>query len=239
MRPTDEELMAYADDALDADARVRVAAAVAADPALAARVEAFAQTGRSLGTLFDAKLADPVPSALLDLLQPPPVNDSIVVPLRRTRTLWMPFALAASLALGVALGVTWSQPDISPTGLAALPSSTQLSNMLEQTASGQPVEVRQGKARIEFLATLSYREPSGRWCREFRSTALDAGTRTLGIACRTGQGQWTTEIALSDAYAGIVQDEGYFAVSGESPLQGGVPASPEAEAALIARGWTD
>lgn len=237
MKPTDEELMAWADGTLDAVAHARVAAAVAADPALAARAEAFSMTGRSLGTLFDAKLAESPPAALLDLLQPPPAGVPGVTPLRKPRALWLPFAMAASLALGVALGVNWPRPDAPPLALAGLPDGAQLSAALERVASGEPIELSTGGVRVEFMPTATYRENSGRWCREFRSATLDSDARMLGIACRTGAEIWTTEVVLSDTYAGIVQDEGYFAASGAPAMQGGAPVSPEEEAALIASGW--
>lgn len=228
--------MAYADGALDAEAQARVAAAVSADATLAARVEAFASTGRTLGALFDDKLDEAPPKALLDLLQPPPAQ-SKVTPMHRPRQIWLPFALAASLALGVALGVSWPRPDAPAMSLAGLPDGAQLSATLERTASGELVVLATRTARVELMPTATYREATGRWCREFHATALDRDARTLGVACRVGNGQWVTEIAMSDAYVGIIRDEGFFAANGDAPLHGGETVSPETEAALIARGW--
>jgi hypothetical protein len=65
---TDEILMAYADGALDAEARARIAAALKADPEARARVLMFRATGRELSSLYEGVLREPVPAPLIEFV---------------------------------------------------------------------------------------------------------------------------------------------------------------------------
>jgi hypothetical protein len=56
--------MAYADGALDAEASVRIAALLKADPEARARVSMFRATGKELSALYDGVLQEPVPGHL-------------------------------------------------------------------------------------------------------------------------------------------------------------------------------
>jgi hypothetical protein len=58
---TDEILMAYADGALDAEARARLAALIKASPEAQARISMFRATGRELSSLYEEVLREPVP----------------------------------------------------------------------------------------------------------------------------------------------------------------------------------
>lgn len=61
----DSELQAWVDGSLPADAQARVAAALAQDPALAARAEHYRQLNDALADLFADALDEPVPERLL------------------------------------------------------------------------------------------------------------------------------------------------------------------------------
>ena len=64
----DEVLMAYVDGELDPATRESVSRAVASDPALRARAEAFLMTKGPLANLFSSPMREPVPDRLLSLV---------------------------------------------------------------------------------------------------------------------------------------------------------------------------
>jgi hypothetical protein len=65
---TDEILMAYADGALDAETRARIAALIKADAGARARVSMFRATGKELSGLYDGVLREPVPEHLIEFV---------------------------------------------------------------------------------------------------------------------------------------------------------------------------
>lgn len=234
----DEQLMAYADGELAAAEHAAVEAAVAADPALAARVERFRAGRRLLKQRFDAVAEAPVPQALLDLLQAPAARDK-VVPLRprasapaaaaprRTRPVW-PMALAASLLLALGLaGGGWLLR--GPGAVAADP----LVAVLEQSPSG---ELRRA-GEEEFLVLASLASADGRWCREYERGPA-GGAMQRGLACRDADGGWQQE-AVPPA-APVAGDGGYqLAGAGDDPAAapGARRLDAAEEAARIAAGW--
>ena len=64
-KPSDEQLIAYLDGELDAASSREVAAAIAADPALARTAETLVETAAALRVAFDDVLHEPVPEHLL------------------------------------------------------------------------------------------------------------------------------------------------------------------------------
>ena len=60
--PTDEELMAYADGALQPAERHRIDQLIAADPTLQEQIAIFRQTSAPLAALFADKVSEPVPA---------------------------------------------------------------------------------------------------------------------------------------------------------------------------------
>lgn len=57
---TDDEIHAYADGLLPPEGRARIEAAMAADPALSARIAFYRRINRNLHRLYDGSLAEPV-----------------------------------------------------------------------------------------------------------------------------------------------------------------------------------
>lgn len=177
-----EELAAFADGELSPARAAEIAAAVAADPALAQQVEAH----RSLKSMLSghyAPIADqPVPDRLAAMLESPreaEVVDFAAARERRDerrripRWTWIAGpALAASLALAVILPRGGDQP--SPY------ADAQLARVLDDTlVASQP---QQADTRV----LLSFRDGADRYCRAF------TGTAGGGIACRDAEG-WKLE----------------------------------------------
>ena len=69
MEISDEELMAFADGALDTQMHASIAARLKVEPELARRLNVFATTGHALGALFDDVMREPVPERLLSAVR--------------------------------------------------------------------------------------------------------------------------------------------------------------------------
>ena len=236
---TDEQLMAYADGELPAAEVQAIAAAAAADPELAQRIERFAATRRVLHDAFAPTLEEPVPARLLEALASP---ERKVVPLRRiTPASWVPMALAASIALAVGLSVSLWLPQAGP-AVAGLPQDmAALGEVLETRASGEPQPVTQGGRSYEILPTATLRAAAG-WCREFQSTLEgEHPARARGVACRQPDGQWQLVAVAAAGGAAAAAGEYVPAGAGEPDLAAGLGASerltPAQEAGLIRDNW--
>ena len=107
---SEETLMAYADNELDAQTRKALEAAMATDPELARRVAQHKALRGKLRVVFDKTLEEPVPQRLIDTARGVPSvrREGNVIPLRRKsppRKAWPQWVgLAASLVLGVIIG---------------------------------------------------------------------------------------------------------------------------------------
>lgn len=187
MNITDETLAAYADGELDGAEKERVAAAVAADPALAAKIEAHHALKARLAAHYAPLAGQAVPPHLAALISSAQDKDEqsrgevisfagarqkrgLVPVLRR----WGPIAgpaLAASLVLAVLQ--PWKG---SPEGYADPALATALDTQL---AAGQPADA-------ETRILLSFERESGGLCRAWR------GETEGGIACRDDTG-WKIE----------------------------------------------
>lgn len=85
MNVTDELLMAHVDGELDAEARVAVEAAIAADPELQRRVARQQALRDKLRASFDSVLAEPVPERLIEAARSAPVGSGQVADLAGDR----------------------------------------------------------------------------------------------------------------------------------------------------------
>ncbi|HSF13130.1 MAG TPA: hypothetical protein VLA50_09185 [Erythrobacter sp.] len=187
MNITDETLAAYADGELESTVAAQVAAAVAADPALAAKIEAHRALRARLASHYAPLAEQPLPPHLTALLSGAQhrADDNggevisfaaarqkrgLVPVLRR----WGPIAgpaLAASLVLAV-LQPWKASPDVYADPALATVLDTQL-------AANQP-------AGAETRILLSFERESGGLCRAWR------GETEGGIACRDETG-WKVE----------------------------------------------
>jgi len=99
----ESDLHAYADRQLAPAQVAAVEAALAREPALAARVAGIREQNAALRDALDPLLAEPIPQRLLDAACPP--ADAVLVRGDGVRRWRVPlFAAAATLVLGVAIG---------------------------------------------------------------------------------------------------------------------------------------
>ena len=180
MNPSREELAAFADGELDDTRRAAVAAAIAADPQLAAQVSAHRSLRDRLSSHFEPIMAAPLPERLA---RPLDRADAVVnladVRAKREANGSRSFprwgwvvgpALAASLALALFMP-RQGQGELVQGELAAV--------LDQQLVSAQAADAPQ---RI----LLSFRNRAGEYCRAF--TSREQG----GIACREANG-WRLE----------------------------------------------
>lgn len=178
----DEMLMAFADGELDSIDSARVEEAVAANPALRARLEAQQRLRARLAAHYAPIAEEEVPEQLRAMLE----GNVVALPSPRARPLWQTFAaLAATLLLGLAIGRGIDRPGSGPVGVkdGALVADGALAEALDrQLASAQAPD-----AAIRI--GISFASTDGRFCRTFDSNAL------AGIACRRDTGWQLTMTA--------------------------------------------
>lgn len=229
MKVTDEELAAFADDQLDGERKASIAAAIAADPGLARKVEQHRALKAELGRHFAPVLEQEVPDRLKNLLEPEErVVDFAKVRERKRasggiRWGWIAApALAASLALAVFLPRGAQVPE----GYA----QPELAEALDtQLAASQGAD-----ASTRIL--LSFQRSDGQYCRAFSSAD------NSGIACRDETG-W----ALIERADGVSPDGNEFRQAGSSQesllaraqeMAAGPALDMEAERRAVEAGWT-
>ncbi|MDO5632317.1 MAG: hypothetical protein Q4G22_10820 [Paracoccus sp. (in: a-proteobacteria)] len=214
MQVSDEMLMAFADGELnEAEARA-VAAAIAADPALAARADLFRATRAALSAS-----APPLPahddSALIARIRAASIAATATPGAARAITAqtppapanrdWRPAAIAASVAaaavmIGYAAGLFGPGPTPAPGGLSA-----PLIAALEGVPSGEGTVLEDG----EFTAIASYRIADGTICREYERHGT-AQTAVVAVACRENGG-WSNRFATDFGQSA----DGYVPASSE------------------------
>ena len=213
---SEQELHAYVDGELPPDAQARVAAAIAADPALARRADAERALRARLRAALDPVLEEPVPArlrALLDHPQPPAERSAtgMAPPRRRWRGRRAPvYALAASLlVLGVAL---WLRPE-------ALPVRWQDSRLMAAGPLADALDHALAADRASpVVVGLSFRGQDGRICRSF---AHNDGLQ--GLACRR-DGGWEVELLATGG-----------PLAGGELRKAGSATAPEVQAAIDSR----
>ncbi|MCK0098540.1 hypothetical protein MWU38_04005 [Qipengyuania sp. S6317L1] len=187
---TEEQIAAYADDQLEGDEKARVEAAIAADPALAAKVDGHRALKAQLTGHYAPILDQPVPDHLAAMLSgksdaaQDKTNGEVVsfAKERQKRGLaptlrrWAPIAgpaLAASLVLAI------FQPWQTSPPLEGYAGEELASALDTQLAATQDAD-----AATRVL--LSFENEAGEYCRAYQSEGEG------GIACRDAQG-WEIE----------------------------------------------
>jgi len=221
MNVDDETLMAFADGELSEARAAEVAAAVAADPALAARVERFRAVRSRLAGALDG--ARPPADAMARAQRAQSVRAAA-----RPR-IWGS-AIAASVA-GLAMGVA-ATLSLQP-GRADLGDSLQAQGDLAAALDSLP----SGAAKGPVAALYTVVAADGRPCRAFRMRDYE------GVACRE-RGDWRV-LALAQAprraggFAPASGDEPAAIAAAVDALEPGDPLSPQAEQARIAARWRE
>lgn len=210
----DAEIGAYVDGELDAAAVARVEAALANDPALAARVAAQRALREQLRSRFTPVLDEPVPQALRATVERHAPRRSGRSPAERLRWNWREWsAIAATLVVGVLLGpyvMRASQPLPFVSAGGRVVAIGALEHALMRQPSGG------GEAEGDGPAIgLSYRTSEGVYCRTF---AMNLGP--AGVACREW-GEWVVEVLARNPRA-------RHAASGQETYRQAGTAFPEA-----------
>lgn len=264
----DNTLLAYLDGELDDAQCAAVEAACAAQPALAQRLDQLALSDERVRRSYQAVLEEPVPLPLIAaiLSAPDPRIQRISTPPRRATTaasatrwttwlapLWAgwggrgaaAFASVALLALGAV--VAWNLHPGRDEGWALQAGGPlqdrSLLVALETAPSGREVEA----AGRQFQLLASFERTQGGFCREFNASDNSAEAADhLGVACRTGPGQWELVVLATENRPADPQHGGYRTASERQfeVVDGwrlahtrGQPMEPAQERALIERGW--
>jgi hypothetical protein len=184
MKFSEETLMAYADNELDAKTRTAVEEAMATDPEVARRVAQHKALRGKVRLAFDNVIDEPAPQRLIDAARGVPAvrREGNVIPLRRKASpprAWPQWAsIAASLVIGVIVGqamLRGSGSDLVTSRGGQLLANSVLAHALsEQLASTQ---TDQSAVHVG----VSFKSKTGAYCRTF--TAHES-TTLAGLACR-------------------------------------------------------
>jgi len=175
----DEKFFAWLDGELEPADAARMEAKVASDPELARLAEQHHLLGEQLRGAFDPIAAEPIPARLRAAIHPS-VDVIDFAAAKRSRTMrslpqWT--ALAATLAVGIAVGTMVPQRSSGPVQVegGTMYAAASLNRALDtQLASAPTGDVRIG---------LTFRDHAGNVCRSFTAPA------SSGLACRNG-GRW-------------------------------------------------
>lgn len=243
---TDEQLMAYADNALPLPQADAIRRAAVADSALRQRIAVFAESRALLESAYAAKLDEPLPPRLLALFDPEVVAaasraaaQAASLPIAKSPTAvrrrsFIPLAMAASLLVAVVVGVLvqrQADPASAPVAVAALDDALLVA-ALETSASGVPVA--DSAASREAMPLSTWQAADGRYCRSFEVTRMEPEpVSERGSACRSDDGQWLPEATTVASAAGT---DRYLPASGSAavPRQ---PLDPASEQRLLSQGW--
>jgi hypothetical protein len=242
---SDETLMAYTDDELDAATRAALEQAIASDPELAQRLARQRALRDRLQRAFDPVLEEPVPERLLASVRATPAtpHSSRVVRLERRAALrwsWPQWsAVAASLGSGVLLGALLLRAPGGAPLLIAHDGRLEAGGFLARALSDQLASSQPESAPVEI--GVSFRARGGDYCRSF---VLRRGSALAGLACHD-PAAWRV-VALAQSEAAPAASGAYRAAASALPpavahtldaLIVGEPLDARAEAAAREHGW--
>lgn len=243
----DDQLSAFLDGELDADTQGSLERALAADPALRARLERLHSADMAIRNELREPF-DVVPERFANMLrEDADTPASVVIPLRRRVAppqAWrLPIAAGLALAVGAAGGffASGANRGASETAFLSIGAGSEMAALLDSTPSARTVSLNDSS---RLTAVVSYRAADGRLCREFDVASAQAAARA--VACKSESG-WRVEVAAATLVRGS-GDGGYAPVAGgDHPaidatldrLGVADPLSPEDEAAATRRGWRD
>jgi hypothetical protein len=240
MQFSDEILMAYADDEVDADQRRQIEAAMALDPSIAERIAKHRSLRVDLGGAFDGVLNEPMPDRLLAAAASATVTDLKAARVAKERAAhprrwsWVEWtSIAASLVIGILAGRTALHPsrsDLFATTADGIVARGELSAALTDQIGGA---ANDAKVRIG----LTFRATSGDYCRTFVTTSA------AGFACREPN-EWKVR-ALSEDVADAKGNDYRMAGTDLPPAiltaveksMAGEALDQEQEQAAKERGW--
>jgi hypothetical protein len=243
MKFSDEMLMAYADGELDLVSRAEIEAAMAEDPEIARIIERHRALATRVQSAYRGVLEEPVPAKLASLAAEPvtaPVIDlaskrAAQAQARAQTSRWrLPqwSALAASVALGVMVGVLMMRGDqaLYEETADGLIAGGELDAALTRQLAGS---LGTGKARVG----ISFRHHDGAYCRTFH---LQQQAPLAGLACRHGE-QWELEVlAAAQPHVGELQPAAAMPMAVLQAVDAAIDGDPFNAAAEIAArdaGW--
>lgn len=210
---TDEMLVAFADDELDAAKRRQLSSRLATEPELERRLAVFTMTGRSLSRLYDRDLQEPIPERLLETVDrhtpapdTPRPGRSKSKPVRQRGLIenlianfpmhagYWQGALAVGLALVFGATMGWQlktvvAPD-TQTRSDTIIAHGALRDALESAPSGSSRKLDSARSKsgsVKPILTFAARD--GGFCREYQ-LAGESGHSFTGFACRNEHGAW-------------------------------------------------
>lgn len=222
-------LIAWLDGELAPAEAVAVAAAVAADPALAAKADAHRRLKARFAAAFSPLLEEPVslpdrkPAAILSLAEARAARDN--APASRSAPRWgWSGALAASLIVGLLVGHELPRAGGIGDQPGALSLSSQIADALDSQSAGQAGAVQ---------VALSFRDKAGAYCRSFSAAHIG------GVACHEG-GSWRLRYA-----APVAAPQAAYRMAGENgatmqvieAMIAGDPLDAQAEQKARAAHW--
>lgn len=204
MNISDEQLMTYADGEGDSELRQEVEQALARDPQLVTRLRQHQALRQRLSSAYEHALSEPIPDRLLAALQPGQQPDSKIVPFkprqpsRRTRPWPQWTAMAASLIVGVLIGL-FAVNQRNGSLVVAEQNQLVARGRLADALDTQPAGAQQGSAGIQM--NVSFKNHAGEYCRTFMAQEQ----ALAGLACHT-QDAWqlrelSTSLKSNDASA--------------------------------------
>jgi hypothetical protein len=247
---TDELLVAYVDDELDAAQRDMVSSVLETNPALCRRADEMRLSRDLLREAFPLDPGASVPASIeasANRLAEACARTSA----RPKRSFLFKDHRKYAMAAGVVLCVTaaasylaWRAGSASTarsvTALMQIEPDSPLHGVLESSPSANALDVPTHDASMR--AVLTFRAKDGRFCREFEILASSGGS--TGIACRD-QGAWRAEVLLSAAptptssthYTPAGQSDDAAVAQVVERLIEGDPLSAQQEARVLANGW--
>jgi hypothetical protein len=241
---SEETLMAYADNELDAQTRAVVEAAMATDPEIARRVAQHTALRGKLRLAFDNVIQEPVPQRLVSTARGVPAvrREGNVIPLRRKApSRWaLPqwASIAASLVIGVIIGRAMLHS--SPSAPVTTRDGQLLANgTLAHALSEQLAGVQTDQTPVQI--GLSFKSKAGDYCRTF---TVRESTALAGLACREHD-DWHVHV-LAQSTSTPASGAAYRQAGSEIPksvLQAvddniaGDPMDAHAEAAAREKSW--
>lgn len=243
MKFSDEMLMAYADGELDLVSRAEIEAAMAADPEVARAVLRHRALARRVQTAYQDVLDEPVPAALARLADAPvtaPVVDLAAKRSARELTRaasgrwqlpqWS--AIAASVALGLFVGVLWMRTPGGPYEATAdgLIARGALDAALSEQLAGS---LGSGGPQVG----ISFRDRGGAYCRTFH---LQQEAPLAGLACRSGDAWKLQVLAAATSQQGELQPAAAMPMAVLRAVDAAIEGEPldaAAESAARDAGW--
>ncbi len=190
--PSDDMLMALADDELRGAEADALRARIAADPALSARFAVFAESREALQLAFDPGAT---PERLIAAIRDAPRQTDNVMRFRPRRMAGAPLALAASLLLAVGAGGFFADRTLVPDGWPADRGAVAAA-VLADLGTGTRMDLAAGgHARV----LGSYQTDHG-LCRLIELT-LPGDRAERAVVCRDQAREWAVVATVAAGHA--------------------------------------